>query len=127
MKACVPLLNVKSAEDSINFYRDKLGFTVQQKSEAGGNIVFAFLSRDEVALMINVSQERATRPPRENPKSYDDVVLYFSVEDLHHLHDQLVRAGVKPSPIEHQDYGRDEFTLRDPDGYELAFSSASNK
>lgn len=50
-------------------------------------------------------------------------MLYFHVEDAPRLHRELRERGLEPSPCERQDYGVHEFTLRDPDGYELAFGS----
>jgi uncharacterized glyoxalase superfamily protein PhnB len=65
------------------------------------------------------------RATRAGVQTYDDVVLYFSVEDVHSLHRDLSAKGCVPGPVESQDYGLDEFTLRDPDGYELGFGSPS--
>lgn len=50
-------------------------------------------------------------------------MLYFQVEDAPRRHRELRERGLEPSPCERQDYGVHEFTLRDPDGYELAFGS----
>ena len=85
--------------------------------------MWARLSRGPIGLMINVSQERAVRGRRSEAQSYDDVVFYFDVDSVQEFHDELSRKGFRPGPVERQDYGVDEFTLRDPDGYELAFAS----
>lgn len=123
MKALTPLLNVHDAARSVSFYCEKLGFGVDNSFEDGGKLVWAHISRGPVRMMINASCERAARGARAGAKTYDDVVLYFSVEDVHTLHRNLSAKGCVPGAIESQDYGLDEFTLRDPDGYELGFGS----
>jgi uncharacterized glyoxalase superfamily protein PhnB len=122
MKSLTPLLNVDDAARSVSFYCDKLGFEVANRFENNGRLVWAHLSRGSIQMMINASCERATHP-RAGATTYDDVVLYFSVEDVHSLHRDLSAKRCTPGPIERQDYGLDEFTLRDPDGYELGFGS----
>jgi uncharacterized glyoxalase superfamily protein PhnB len=127
MKSLTPLLNVDDAARSVRFYCDKLGFEVSNRFESNGKLVWAHISRGPIQMMINASSERGARGPRAGATSYDDVVLYFSVEDVHSLHRDLSAKGCTPDPIERQDYGLDEFTLRDPDGYELGFGSPVNQ
>jgi uncharacterized glyoxalase superfamily protein PhnB len=123
MKALTPLLNVQDAARSVSFYCEKLGFGIDDSFEDKGKLVWAHISRGPAQMMINASCERAARGVRVGAKTYDDVVLYFSVEDVHSLHRDLRASGCVLGPIERQDYGLDEFTLRDPDGYELGFGS----
>jgi len=123
MKALVPLLNVEDAARSIEFYTGNFGFAVDQQFEMGGKVLWARLSRGSIGIMINVSQERRSRAVGSERQTYDDVVFYFYVDSAQDVHDELLRKGFAPGPIERQDYGVDEFTVRDPDGYELAFAS----
>ena len=123
MKELAPLLNVDDAAASIAFYTKELGFSVERQFEFDGKVVWACVSNGGAALMLNQSQERAKRGARIGAVSYDDVVLYFQVEDAPGLHRELRKRGLEPGPCERQDYGLHEFTLRDPDGYELAFGS----
>ena len=123
MKALTPLLNVEDAGRSVNFYCEKLGFAVDNRFEDNGALIWAHISRGPIEMMINVSSEHTARGARRGAKTYDDVVLYFSVDDAHALHRDLSAKGCSPGPVERQDYGLDEFTLRDPDGYELGFGS----
>jgi uncharacterized glyoxalase superfamily protein PhnB len=124
MKSLTPLLNVRDADRSVGFYCEKLGFRIEHRHEDKGVLVWAHLSCGSIGLMINVCSEHIARGPRQYSGTYDDVVLYFSVEDAHALHRDLIAKGCNPASVERQDYGMDEFTLRDPDGYELGFGSA---
>lgn len=123
MEALTPLLNVEDVSRSLAFYTGQLGFRVERDSRAGDRIVWARIARGAIALMINASEERAKRGRRSVAATYDDVVLYFTVDDAPELHRRLRAQGCEPGPLEAQDYGLHEFTLRDPDGYELAFGS----
>jgi len=123
MKALTPLLNVADAARSVSFYCEKLGFGIDNQFECDGKLVWAHISQGPIQMMINASGERLARGSRSEVKSYDDVVLYFSIDDAHSLQQDLAARGCAPGPVERQDYGLDEFTLRDPDGYELGFGS----
>jgi uncharacterized glyoxalase superfamily protein PhnB len=123
MKALTPLLNVADAGKSAQFYCEYLGFEVDDRFESEGKLIWARLSRGPVEMMINASSERAARATRDGATTYDDIVLYFSVEDARTLHRELLARGCAPGAVERQDYGLDEFTMRDPDGYELGFGS----
>jgi uncharacterized glyoxalase superfamily protein PhnB len=127
MKTLTPLLNVTDAARSVRFYCQELGFEIDNRFDCDGKLVWAHLSRGPIQLMINASGERVARGTRPEAKTYDDVVLYFSVSDAHSLQQELRAKGCAPGPVERQDYGLDEFTLRDPDGYELGFGSPAKQ
>src|SRR5688572_20073416 len=98
MKSLTPLLNVDDAARSVSFYCDKLGFEVANRFEDNGRLVWAHISRGSIQMMINASCERATHGPRVGATTYDDVVLYFSVEDVHSLHRDLSAKRCTPGP-----------------------------
>jgi uncharacterized glyoxalase superfamily protein PhnB len=123
MNALTPLINVEDASRSIKFYTENFGFQVEDQFEMHGKVMWARLARGPIGIMINVSEERGSRGKRSQAQTYDDVVFYFEVDSAQEIHEKLLRTGFSPSPVERQDYGVDEFTVRDPDGYELAFAS----
>jgi len=126
IRALTTLLNVANGERTARFYCDKLGFRIDNRFDTDAGLMWAQLSCGGVRLMINVSAEYAARPPREDARTYDDVVLHFAVDDARALHQELTQLGLAPGPVERQAYGLYEFTLRDPDGYELAFGSPAH-
>ena len=123
MRELTPLLNVEDTPAAIDFYTKELGFKVVNRFESRGRVVWARLSHGDATIMLNQSEVRSSRSSRTDAASYDDVVLYFGVEDAPKLHRDLVERGLAPGACEPQGYGMHEFTLRDPDGYELAFGS----
>ena len=63
---------------------------------------------------------------RDARPSYRDVVVYLHVsglDELHAIHTKLTKAGAAPSECRDEMYGQREFTVRDPDGYEIAFAT----
>jgi uncharacterized glyoxalase superfamily protein PhnB len=83
--------------------------------------MFASLKRGDVEVMLN---GRGGDPaPRRVRPHYTEAVFYFRVDDVHALHRDLAARGLAPTQPERQIYGVDEIYLRDPDGYELAFTS----
>ena len=123
MRALTVLLNVRDGNKSARFYCDNLGFRVDNQFERDGQLLWAQLSFHHIRIMINASPQRVSREPRRNAETYDDAVLYFNVDDAFVLQRVLAARGCEPGPVQRQAYGLNEFTLRDPDGYELAFGS----
>ncbi|HEY1750894.1 MAG TPA: VOC family protein [Caulobacteraceae bacterium] len=121
MDGCRPLFNVADVGASLAFWRDALGFTEVARFDYEGRLAFARLMRGETEVMLN---GRGGDPaPRRARPHYTEAVFYFRVDDVHALHRELLAKGLAPTEPERQDYGLDEIYLRDPDGYELAFTS----
>jgi uncharacterized glyoxalase superfamily protein PhnB len=121
MLACRPLFNVADVETSLGFWRDGLGFEETQRFEMHGRLMFAQLQSGEAVVMLNGrGGDPAARRARAH---YTEAVFYFAVDDVHALHRELTTRGLSPTEPESQEYGIDEVYLRDPDGYELCFTS----
>jgi glyoxylase I family protein len=123
IQSCRPLLNVADIETSLSFWRDLIGFEEVQRFDYEGQLVFASLRLGDVQLMLNA---RGGDPaPRRARPHYTEAVIYFGVDSVHDLVRDLRAKGCDAPDPEAQEYGLDEITLRDPDGYEIAFTSPS--
>ena len=121
LQGCRPLFNVADVDASLAFWRDALGFEVTLRFEDGGRAMFAHLQSGETEVMLNGrGGDPAARRARPH---YTEAVFYFRVDDVHALCRDLKAKGLTPTEPERQDYGVDEIYLRDPDGYELSFTS----
>ena len=118
----IPLLNVEDVDASLDFYRNALGFTVENRHDQQGKAIWAMIRHGDIALMLNCPDEADSSTRRKRP-SYGESLLYFYVPDAQAAHEELAERGYAPGPLEEQPYGVAEFTLRDPDGYELACAS----
>ena len=124
MQTCRPLLNVADIEESLRFWRDLIGFEETTRFESEGRLAFANLRSGEVELMLNA---RGGDPgPRRARPHYTEAVIYFGVTSVHDLVRNLRAKGFDAPEPEAQEYGLDEITVRDPDGYEIAFTSPTD-
>ena len=121
VQSCRVLLNVADIEQSLGFWRDLIGFEVTTRFEHEGRLAFAQLASGDVVLMLNA---RGGDPaPRRARPHYTEAVIYMGVPSAHDLARALRAKGFATPEPERQDYGLDELTVRDPDGYEIAFTS----
>jgi lactoylglutathione lyase len=121
IQTCRPLLNVADIEASLGFWRDLVGFEVITRFESEGRLAFVNLRSGDVELMLNA---RGGDPaPRRARPHYTEAVIYLGVDSVHDLVRDLRAKGRDAPEPEAQQYGLDEITVRDPDGYEIAFTS----
>ncbi|MFI4936364.1 MAG: VOC family protein [Caulobacterales bacterium] len=121
---CTALLNVADVERSLAFWQAVLGFEVVTRFEPDGRLMFAMLQSGETPLMLN---GRGSDPAERRARSdYTDAVLYFRVDDVRETYAMLRANGVEVGEPQAQEYGLDEIILRDPDGYEIAFTSPTD-
>jgi catechol 2,3-dioxygenase-like lactoylglutathione lyase family enzyme len=123
----VPQLTVADLLKSVEFYRDRLGFSVEVLDSPDAP-VFASLEREDATLFL------VSEGSREEPYQVEELAankrgvglrLYFEVEDARVTHDLLRAAGVtmlrELAHNEEEDYT--EFSFADPDGYEIGIYS----
>ncbi|MDA8017243.1 MAG: VOC family protein [Thermoanaerobaculia bacterium] len=112
------VLLVRDVEMAADYYRDKLGFRYSRLW--GEPPCFCMAWRDEQCLMLSQVENHA------HIRSLSDVAhiwdAYLWVDDADKLYAELEERG---AILEHApcvtDYGVKEFTVRDLDGYQLAF------
>ncbi|MDP3855740.1 VOC family protein [Phenylobacterium sp.] len=121
-QSCTPLLNVGSIERSLGFWRDLVGFEVVGKFEEAGVLRWIRLRSGDVDLMLN-APDKVRGKARAVPDTYTDAVLYFAVPSVQAMCEVLRAKGFDAPDPKTEDYGVEEVLLRDPDGYEVAFTS----
>jgi uncharacterized glyoxalase superfamily protein PhnB len=118
----VPLLNVEDVSSSVAFYQRALGAEVENQWESEGRVRWARVRFDGGSLMLN-QPDGASSSERRSRTEFSDAVLYLMCEDAGGLRQRLEVSGLAVGPMSEEDYGNDEFALRDPDGYVIRFSS----
>ena len=116
MSELVPLLNVEDVSSSVSFYERALDAQVDNQWEADGRVRWARVRFDGGALMLN-EPDGASSTDRRSREEFSDVVLYLMCRDAAALRERLAEAGLSVGALSREDYGTDEFALRDPDGY----------
>lgn len=123
----VPQLTVVDIGRSVEFYRDRFAFDVVMQDPPDAP-VFAALEREDMGLFL------VSEASREEPYQVEDLAankrgvgvrLYFEVDDAREVYDALCGAGVSVlreiAYNEREDYT--EFSVADPDGYEIGVYS----
>jgi len=118
----IPLLNVEDVTESIAFYEAVFGAIVERRWETGGRTRWARVAFEGGKLMLN-TPESASATDRRSRAEFDDVVLYVMCDDASARRERLRAAGIGVSALFEEEYGNDEFGVRDPDGYAIRFSS----
>ena len=118
-----PNLIVADVERSMAFYRDVLGFTVDQTVPDAPPLVFAIVRSGPVEVYLN-----APGPAVEEYPAFKDrpiggtLTLFIRVTGIRAAYDAL-RARVNVvMPLEKKWYGVTEFACTDPDGYVITFA-----
>jgi glyoxylase I family protein len=123
-----PLLQVFDMPASLRFYRDLLGFEIVQRSRPDDNCGWAWLKRNEAALMLNTAYDDGQRPAAPDPErtaSHDDTTLYFGCPDVDAAYQHLRSHGLDVDVPKVAPYGMKQLYVKDPDGYNLCFQWAT--
>jgi uncharacterized glyoxalase superfamily protein PhnB len=122
MGELIALLNVEDVTRSIAFYEAVLGAKVENEWEMGGRVRWARIAFDGGRLMLNTPDE-ASSAERRRRTEFADAVLYLMCANAPARREELLAAGLDVGELSREEYGNDEFSVRDPDGYAIRFSS----
>jgi catechol 2,3-dioxygenase-like lactoylglutathione lyase family enzyme len=106
-------LRVRDVERSLAFYRDQLGFTVEQRHGR----MFALLRLGEGT--IGLLRGDLARWPVEAREQFH---IELSTDDLDGLYAELQARGVRFSEPPHDASWERAMVARDPDGYHVEFA-----
>jgi catechol 2,3-dioxygenase-like lactoylglutathione lyase family enzyme len=120
MTAISPFFIVSNVDQTVMFYRDKLGFelTFQQPNR---DPFFAIIQRDGVQILVKADRGVVPLPnPRRHREMRWDAFVYAPEPDA--LAEELADRGAAfSSPLEDTHDGLRGFEVADPDGYVLFF------
>lgn len=121
VRQAVPFFAVRDMSESLGFYVDGLGFTMQNKWIDDGVLRWCWLTIGGAALML-----QEVRPEEYDPtKSVGvGVSVFFICEDAISMYNSARAAGLEPQePF----VGNAHWvtSLHDPDGYRIEFESAT--
>ena len=112
-----PVLIVPDVAEALEYYRDQLGFEVDQWEP--NPAAYGYAQRD--ACHIHLCQGEPARPNHEvvQPDLFD---VYVGTDDVAALHEEFQASGADllHGPIE-RPWGMLEIRIQDPFGYILAF------
>jgi catechol 2,3-dioxygenase-like lactoylglutathione lyase family enzyme len=116
-----PCLIVRDLDETVAFYRDRLGFDVTYLAPET-DAFFAILRRDDVHLMVKHVAPEVLPVPNvgRHPFAPWDAYVYVPEPDL--LAEEFALRGVEfCEPLDDNDDNLRGFTVRDVNGYVLFF------
>ena len=120
----VPAIRVPNMAAAIEFYRDRLGFTVERGGPADGNVALSF---GDARIMLD------SVPTDYYSASYNEAIarrmgapgptaMYIESPDMDAQYERLEKGGVEiVDPIADRPWGQREFTVADLHGNWLSF------
>jgi len=114
-------LTVKDLDKSLAWYRDVVGFTVDQKHEREGKVVAIALKAGDVRILIN-QDNGAKGWERVKGEGFSiQITTAQKVDDVaNHIKEQGGKLESEPTDMP---WGARVFRLADPDGFKLVISS----
>ena len=118
-----PLLAVRDVKKTIDFYTNSLGFKLGMTFPDAANPEYADLTKDGMTLMFIPAQDLGIG---EAEKRGVGVNLYMQIDgDIDEYYQELKQRGAPiATDIKDEPYGIRDFSVVDPDGYELTFNQA---
>ena len=114
-------LTVKDLETSLRWYRDALGFTVDQTHERGGKAFAVSLKAGVVRILLN-QDDGAKGSDRVKGAGFSlQITTGQNVDDI--ATRIRTAGGTLDSEPTDMPWGSRAFRLRDPDGFRLVISS----
>jgi uncharacterized glyoxalase superfamily protein PhnB len=119
-----PTLAVRNMKQTIQFYRDSLGFKIGMAFPDADNPEYVDLSKDGMVLMF-IPAKNVGIGAKE--KLGLGVNLYMQINgDIDEYYSELKNKGVKVVvDIKDEPYGIRDFTVEDTNGYKLTFNQVS--
>jgi lactoylglutathione lyase len=122
IRLAVPFFMVVNMDASLEFYVDKLGFTLTNQWTPRGKIEWCWLQRDGVSLMLQEPRNKEQLDGMQNGKG---VSICFQCHDALALYFEFTKRNVE---IKEPFVGNNMWVVcfTDPDGYRLDFESPTD-
>jgi catechol 2,3-dioxygenase-like lactoylglutathione lyase family enzyme len=118
--SATPNLLVSDMAASLAFYRDVLGFQLEQSVPDEPPFVFAWLKRGGVQLFLN--DAKPVIAEFASLRAGNTSTLFVIVNDVDAFHAELAGRARIVMGLTDQFYGMREFAILDPDGYLITFA-----
>jgi lactoylglutathione lyase len=122
IQLAVPFFMVENMDVSLQFYIDKLSFTLTNQWTPRGKIEWCLLQRDSVWLML---QELRNKEQFNKTEKGKGVSICFQCKDALALYHEFIEKDIE---IKEPFVGNNMWVVcfNDPDGYRLDFESATD-
>jgi lactoylglutathione lyase len=120
-----PSLTVNDIEKSLAWYRDVLGFTVDQRWESDGKLMGAEVKAGSVVFMIGQDD---WKKGRDRIKGVGVRIYCDTDQDIDRLAAQIkANGGMLAQEPKDQPWGMRDLAIDDPDGYKITIAKELSK
>lgn len=121
-----PCFIVANLQNSIAYYRDRLGFTIDFQGPPGGDPFYGRVSRDGIGIMLKAVAPEILPQPNHARHPWARWDAFLHVEDPDELFQEFKRRGATfVTELSVIDDGLRGFEVADADSYVLAFAKVS--
>ncbi|HEV8396774.1 MAG TPA: VOC family protein [Vicinamibacterales bacterium] len=118
-----PNLIVADIERSLAFYRDVLGFSVEQTVPEAPPCVFVIVRSGPVEVYLNAPAPATEEYPSLRGRPIGgSLTLFVRITGIRAAYESLKTRVPIEMPLEKKWYGVTEFACTDPDGYVITFA-----
>ena len=123
MKNLTPNLMVEDVNQTVDFYKNVLGFAVIATVPDFGQFNWAMMKQGDVEMQFQLRQSLTEEVPifKDRPIG-GALTLYVSIEGIEELHERLKDKVTIVQAIHSTFYGTREFAIQDSNGFVLAFA-----
>jgi len=123
LTSLTPNLVVANVDRSVAFYRDVLGFTVEQTVPDAAPYVFAIVRSGPVEVYLNAPEPAVAEYPALKDRPIGGTLtLFIRLTGIRQAYEALEARVPVVMPLEKKWYGVTEFAFTDPDGYVITFA-----
>lgn len=115
MKFCHVTISVRNLEESLKFYRDIVGLSVNRRFPAGPNTEIVFLGNGETEIELICDQAHM------DILIGQDISLGFEVASVQETMEFLRQKGIVPGEVLQPNPHTKFFFVSDPDGVKIQF------
>ena len=121
-----PLLAARNMKETIEFYKNSLGFKMGMAFPDANNPEYVDLAKDGMVLMFIPAESHGIS---SEEKLGIGVYLYLQIDgDIDEYYEELKKKEVRIAvDIKDEPFGVRDFTIEDPNGYKLTFNQVTAK
>ncbi len=127
MSSASPSFTVNDVEKSLAWYRDVLGFAVEERWEREGKLAGVQLRAGHVTFMLGQDDWKKGRD-RKKGEGFRTYILCTTTRDVDALAKRIESHGatLDQEPRD-QPWGMRDFSLTDPDGFKITIGAETKK
>lgn len=123
LQTLTPNLAVKDVNETVKYYKDRLGFELVMSVPESGTLNWAMIQREEVSIMLQTFESLKEDLPTLGITSSANIGTFFiKMKGIENLYNEIKNKVDIAADMRTSFYGMKEFTIRDLNGFYLTFA-----